>query len=223
MRVVGREFSNILDTELDNLVHQVWEVTPSAIRHQQLDALQRDCGFCWNDIACILRVPDRTLRRRRDEFGMRVVGREFSNISDTELDNLVHQVREVTPSAIRHQQLDALHRDCGFCWNDIACILRVSDSTLRRRRDEFGMRVVGRKFSNIPDTELDNLVHQVREVTASADLRMVQGSLRQGGLVVQRIHVLQSLCRVDPVTTTLKNATWIIRRRYNVPCPTSLW
>ena len=110
---------------------------------------------------------------------MRVVGREFSNISDAELDNLVHQVREVTPSAIRHQQLDALHRDCGFCWNDIACILRVSDRTLRRRRDEFGVRVVGREFSNISDTELDNLVHQVREVTPSADLRMVQGSLRQ--------------------------------------------
>ena len=110
MRVVGREFSNISDTELDNLVHQVQEVTLSAIRHQQLDALHRDCGFCWNDV--------------------RVVGREFSNISNTELNNLVHQVREVTPSAIRHQQLDALHRDCGFCWNDIPCILRVSDRTL---------------------------------------------------------------------------------------------
>lgn len=33
--------------------------------------------------------------------------------------------------AIRHEQLDALHRDCGFCWNDVARILRVSDRTLR--------------------------------------------------------------------------------------------
>ena len=110
-----------------------------------------------------------------------------------------------------------------FCWNDIARILRVSDRTLRRRRHEFGMRVVGREFSNISDTEIDNLVRQVQEVTPSAGLRMVQGSLRERGLVVQRMRVLQSLRRVDPVTTTLRNARRIIRRSYNVPCPNSLW
>ena len=68
---------------------------------------------------------------------------------------------------------------------------------MRRRRHEFGMRVVGREFSNISDTEIDNLVRQVQEVTPSAGLRMVQGSLRQRGLVVQRMRVLQSLRR-DP-------------------------
>ena len=125
--------------------------------------------------------------------------------------------------AISREQLDALHRDCGFCWNDIARILRVSNRTLRRRRHEFGMRVVGREFSNISDTEIDNLVRQVQEVTPSAGLRMVQGSLRERGLVVQRMHVLLSLRRVDPVTTTLRNARRIIRRSYNVPCPNSLW
>ena len=32
--------------------------------------------------------------------------------------------------AISREQLDALHRDCGFCWNDIARILSVLDRTL---------------------------------------------------------------------------------------------
>ena len=82
-------------------------------------------------------------------------------------------------------------------WNDIARILCVSDRTLRRRRrHELGMRVVGREFSNISDTELDNVVRQVREVTPSAGFRMVQGSLRQRGLVVQRMRVLQTIRRV---------------------------
>ena len=45
----------------------------------------------------------------------------------------------------------------------------------------------------LSDTELDNVVRQVREVTPSAGLRIVQGSLRQRGLVVQRMRVLQTL------------------------------
>ena len=140
---------------------------------------------------------------------------------------ILHLERSESPGrprlAISREQLDALHRDCGFCWNDIAWILRVSNRTFRRRRHEFGMHVVGREFSNISDTEIDNLVRQVQEVTPSAGLRMVQGSLRERGLVVQRMHVLLSLRRVDPVTTTLRNARRIIRRSYNVPCPNSLW
>ena len=125
--------------------------------------------------------------------------------------------------AIHREQLDALYRDCGFRWTDIARIMGVSDRTLRRRRHEFGMRVTGREFSNVSDTELDNIVRQVREVTPSAGLRMVQGSLRQRGLAVQRIRVLHSLRRVDPVTTTLRDARRIIRRSYSVPCPNALW
>ena len=84
------------------------------------------------------------------------------------------------------------------------------------------MRVTGREFSNISDTELDNIVRQVQEVTPSAGLRMVQGSLRQRGLAVQRIGVLHSLHRVDPVTTNLRDARRIIRRSYSVPCPNAL-
>ena len=49
---------------------------------QQLQTLQKVCGFRWNDIAETLGVSDRTLRRRRHEFGMRVEGREFSLLSD---------------------------------------------------------------------------------------------------------------------------------------------
>ena len=52
------------------------------VTQQQLQTLQKVCGFRWNDIAETLGVSDRTLRRRRHEFGMRVEGREFSLLSD---------------------------------------------------------------------------------------------------------------------------------------------
>ena len=102
-------------------------------------------------------------------------------------------------------------------------ILCVSARTLRRRRHELGMLVEGRQFSELTDTQLDDLIRQALQVTPAAGLRMVQGYLRQRGLVVQRIRVLHALRRVDPVTSALRNARRIIRRVYNVPSPNSLW
>ena len=45
-----------------------------AISREQLEALQRDSGFRWSDVARIFCVSARTLRRRRHELGMRVEG-----------------------------------------------------------------------------------------------------------------------------------------------------
>lgn len=94
---------------------------------------------------------------------------------------------------------------------------------MRRRRHELGMSVEGRVFSNLSDNELDDYVRQILTVTPGAGLRMVQGALKQRSLEVQRDRVLQSLRRVDPVTTSLRNGRQIIRRTYNVPGPNAVW
>ena len=60
-----------------------------AITQGQLEALQRDSGFRWSDVARILCVSARTLRRRRHELGMLVEGRQFSELTDTQLDDLI--------------------------------------------------------------------------------------------------------------------------------------
>ena len=125
--------------------------------------------------------------------------------------------------AINRGQLEALQRDSGFRWSDVARILCVSARTLRRRRHELGMPVEGREFSELTDTQLDDFVRQALQVTPAAGLRMVQGYLRQRGLAVQRIRVLHALRRVGPVTSALRNARRIIRRVYNVPSPNALW
>lgn len=124
---------------------------------------------------------------------------------------------------ITREQLEALHDEAGFRWNDIARILQVSSRTLRRRRHDLGMRVEGREFSDVTDDQLDTIIRDVLEITPSAGLRLVQGSLIQRGIVIQRIRILQSLRRVDPVSSTLRNARQIIRRKYNVTSPNSLW
>ena len=85
------------------------------------------------------------------------------------------------------------------------------------------MPVEGREFSELTDTQLDDLTRQALQVTPASGLRMVQGYLRQRGLAVQRIRILHTLRRVDPVISALRNARRLIRRVYNVPSPNALW
>ena len=86
-----------------------------------------------------------------------------------------------------------------------------------------GMQVEGRQYSELLHDQLDGIVGKLLGRTPSAGLRLVQGSLNQQGLVVQRARIPTSLRRVDPVSSSLRNARHIIRRRYNVTSPNSLW
>lgn len=73
------------------------------------------------------------------------------------------------------------------------------------------MRVEERESSplQVSDAELDDIVRNICAVTPEAGLLMVQGSLRQQGLMVQRV-CMHSLNRVDPRTSVLRNARRII-------------
>ncbi|CAH3183989.1 unnamed protein product [Porites evermanni] len=98
---------------------------------------------------------------------------------------LYYILRKIKETLTHDQQL--------FCWSDIA--LSVSDRTLRRRQHEFGMRVKGKKFSSPLAADLDAIITNICAVMP-----------RQQGLVVQRVNVLHSLRRVDPVMSALRNA-----------------
>ena len=54
------------------------------VAREQLQSLNEDAGFTWSEISRTLGISERTLRRRRHELGMRVEGKEFSSLSDSE-------------------------------------------------------------------------------------------------------------------------------------------
>ena len=85
------------------------------------------------------------------------------------------------------------------------------------------MRVDGREFTDLTNVQLDTIIPEVLGVTISAGLGLEQGSLHRRGVHVQKARVLQSLRRVDPVSSALRNARQIIRRKYSVASPNSLW
>ena len=70
------------------------------VLQEHLQTLHNDAGFRWADIGRILGISDRTLRRRRHEFGFPVgMAEHFSDITDDELDVNVREILQATPNA----------------------------------------------------------------------------------------------------------------------------
>ena len=111
----------------------------------------------------------------------------------------------------------------GFTCSKASRIFGVSRWTIYRRIQQFGLQST-RKFSSIPDSDLDNLVQSYtsRHGTTTGQTYM-QGYLRSQGVHVQRHRVRESLSRVDPNNTALRWGIVITRRQYYVPWPNSLW
>ena len=65
-------------------------------RQEQIHGLREALGFRWVDIARMLGMSPRILTRRTQEFGMPLSQQHnFSNLSDTDLDNIVRRILSV--------------------------------------------------------------------------------------------------------------------------------
>ena len=70
------------------------------VLQEHLQTLHDDADFRWADIGRILGISERTLRRRRHEFGLPVrMGEQFSDIINDELDLNVREILQATPNA----------------------------------------------------------------------------------------------------------------------------
>lgn len=125
---------------------------------------------------------------------------------------------------LTQDQIQILRDELGFRWVDIAAILGVSPRTLNRRRREFSWPVgQDYNFSTISAEELDRVVREILTLTPQSGLGLVRGALRSRGLRLQRRRVIETLQRLDPVTSALRQSRTIIRWTYRVPGPNSLW
>ncbi|KAF6738324.1 hypothetical protein FQA47_007875 [Oryzias melastigma] len=106
----------------------------------------------------------------------------------------------------------------------IANTLAVSESTVRRRMLEEGLRKSDR-YSTVGDEELDTIVLELQRCYPNAGCRMMMGHLRSRGIQVQRSRLADSLRRVNPEGVMMRRLSIQIarRRQYNVPAPNHLW
>jgi Fe2+ transport system protein FeoA len=112
--------------------------------------------------------------------------------------------------------------EIGFTSVDMAIMIGVSRSTIARRLREFGMSM-GTKFCVISDEDLDDIIRSIMQQYPECGQKMMQGHLKERGIVVQQTRVRESMRRTDPSGTRQRLKTAVRRRQYNVGFPMELW
>ena len=112
--------------------------------------------------------------------------------------------------------------DHGFGVTEIGGLLGISRATVHRRIREFDMQGP-REFSTLDDEDLDGIVRNIQASFPNCGEKLVEGHLVSQGIKVQRRRVRESLHRTDPVGVAVRRSLAIMRRRYHVPRPNSLW
>ena len=88
---------------------------------------------------------------------------------------------------------------------------------------ELGITEETSAWSTVTDSELEEIVQDIRRFTPNIGERRLLGVLRSRGYRVQRRRVCECLRRVDPLGTALRWRPVIYRRKYSVPTPNALW
>ena len=106
----------------------------------------------------------------------------------------------------------------GFRAPEIATVLGVSESTIRRPFREFNLST--RCYTDVSDEQLDVIVSSIKDDFKQSGYRMLAGTgiLKSRGICVPQRRVLESLRRVDlegVILRSLKLRT-INRRKYKV-------
>lgn len=110
--------------------------------------------------------------------------------------------------------------ETGMTWAKIATCLSVSERTLYRRVQEFD---IDGSFSEISDTELDELLKSIMAITPRAGESYIHGSLRVSGVRIQHWRIRERLQATDPVGRAARRSSTIRRQVYNVHAPNCLW
>ena len=101
----------------------------------------------------------------------------------------------------------------GFTGPQMASIIGVSLSTVRRRMAEYGL-TVSNEYAYLSDDVLDQLVMQIKHG---------HGHLLSHGYRVQQLRVREAMRRVYPEGSVTRQLRTLNRRHYRVPAPGSLW
>jgi len=126
------------------------------------------------------------------------------------------------PAQISYEMVENL-RGLGFTWKKISEMLGISRWTLYRRMQECGVDSAS-NFSVLTDEELDSKVSEyISRHGGTSGQSYISGYLRSLGLKVQRSRVRESITRLDPKNTAIRWGVVVLRRKYYVPWPNSLW
>ena len=114
--------------------------------------------------------------------------------------------------------------DLGFKSGEIACLLGVSESTIKRRILEYET-FVRQRYSNIADEALDSVVEGLMREFPNCGYKKMTGLLLNAGHRIQQNRIRECMRRVNPEVVLLRalELRTVRRRRYQVSGPPALW
>ena len=112
--------------------------------------------------------------------------------------------------------------DNRFTAPQMAEILGVSLSTIRRRMTDYGLSITA-EYTLLTDEELDSVVEEIQVDFPTCGNRQMQGHLLSRGIRVQQQRIREAQRRVDPEGSLMRRLRAVNRRQYQVPAPLSLW
>ncbi len=114
--------------------------------------------------------------------------------------------------------------DLGFKSGEIAALLGVSESTVKRRIREYET-FVRQRYSNIADETLDSIVEGLLREFPNCGYKRMTGLLLNAGHRIQQIRIRECMRRVNPEGVLLRalELRTVRRRRYQVRGPLALW
>lgn len=117
---------------------------------------------------------------------------------------------------------DAMDPSRKISMRRLARALGVHRNTLKSYLNEYG---IGTEFSQLDDTDLDQIIRDFRTQYPQSGWRYVSSHLRRRGLRVQKERVRVAMTRVDKLAHTLQRQRRVAiqRRDYSVPRPNALW
>ena len=124
------------------------------------------------------------------------------------------------------EQLEFL-RQCDFKASEMALLLGVSESTVKRRLRKIAGNgiTVQSQFCQISDEELDRLVLTQLDAFPNCGYRRMQGLLKSLGYKTPQQRMRECMRRVNPEGVVLRRLELraVHRRRYHVSGPLALW
>ena len=112
-------------------------------------------------------------------------------------------------------------RSFNYSWTKVARMLNISRHTLYRRLQEYGIDTDG--FTDISDSELDQLLTDVKTEHPNIGEVMLQGHLLHMGVKVPRAKLRSAIHRTDHANTIRRQSHVINHRVYSTPHPNGVW
>jgi hypothetical protein len=149
--------------------------------------------------------------------------REYSKVSKLKVVTIQRSGKRGRPRKVISEAFlkEAFRPGRNISTSKLGASLPVHHNTLKSYMALY--KIKRNPFSIIPDSSLDMIVREYKDLHPNTGIRYVRGFLFGKGLRVERSRIIASLARVDDIAKVVRRHRIIQRREYKSSRPNALW